>query len=202
MRKRRLARMIILLFLLAGCGGKEADNGAAALRLRYQDMQGCEMTAKVCCTQYGEPWEAVLKCAYDPDGETVIEVASPETIAGAKVILDGDLQFLQADGKRLNAGRISAERLSPADALPRLMGALRDGWLLEENAEDCGGVACARLTLDQTGQSGKKIFSTIWLKQSDGAPLRGEIAVDGETIFSVEFTNFAFSDIITGGASP
>ena len=36
------------------------------------------------------------KTITDPDGETVVEVASPETIAGAKVILGGDLQFLQA----------------------------------------------------------------------------------------------------------
>ena len=196
-RKGRFARMIILFLLLAGCsGGERTEESASALRLRYQETQGCDMEATVSCTQYGAPWEAVLKCSYIPDGESVIEVISPETIAGAKVILDGDARFLQADGKRLNAGTVSAESLSPADALPRLMDALRDGWLLEENAEEWDGVPCTRMTLDQTGKSGGKIFSTLWLKQSDGTPLRGEIAVDGETFFAVEFTNFTFSDIM------
>lgn len=198
MRKGRFAQMIILFLSLSltACGGERVEESASALRLRYQEMQGCDMEATVSCTQYGAPWEAVLKCAYVPDGGSVIEVVSPETIAGAKVILDGDARFLQADGKRLNAGTVSAEALSPADALPRLMEALRDGWLLEENAEEWDGVPCTRMTLDQTGTTGGKIFSTLWLKLSDGTPLRGEIAVDDETIFIAEFTNFTFSDIM------
>ena len=201
MRKGRFAQMIILSLALTACGAGQAENGAAALRLRYQEAQGCDMEAAVHCAQYGEPWDAVLTCAYVPDGETVVEVVSPETIAGAKVIFDGDSRFLQADGKRLNAGSVSAEALSPADALPRLVDALRDGWLLEENAEDWNNVPCLRLTLDQTGNAGGKIFSTLWLKQSDGTPLRGEIAVDDETFFVVEFTNFTFYDIMPEAAS-
>ena len=195
--------MICLFLLLSACGGgEEVQDSAAALRLRYQEMPGCEMTAAVHCTQYGAPWEAVLRCTYVPGGESVVEVVSPETIAGATVVFDGDSRFLRADGKRLDAGKISPEGVSPAEALPRLMDALRDGWLLEENAEDWDGVACVRLTVDQTGGTGGKLFSTLWLRQSDGTPLRGEIAVDDETVLRVEFTSFAFSDIITPGDVP
>lgn len=155
------------------------------------------MEARVYCTQYGTPWEAVLKCRYDADGERVIEVVAPETIAGATVTLDGASRYLSADGKRINAGTVSEEALSPSDALPRLIDALRDGWLLEENAEEWNGVPCVRLAVDQTGAAGGKIVSTLWLRQSDATPLRGEIAVDGETVLTAEFTDFAFSDIMT-----
>ena len=53
-----------------------------------------------------------------------------------------------------------------------------------------------RMLLDQSGTQGGKILSTIWLRQDDGTPLRGEIAVDGEIIRTAEFTDFAFYDTI------
>ena len=196
MRKRFFAQMIIVCLVLSACGGGERQNGADAFRAHYQTMNSCDMTATVRCTEYGAPWEAVLQCAYAPDGERVIEVLSPDTIAGVKVILDGDSRQLQADGRRLNAGRVSAEGLSPADALPALVDALRDGWLVEQNAEDWNGVPCVRLTVDTSGAAGGKLFYTLWLKQSDGTPLRGEIAVDGQTVMTADFTSFSFSDIM------
>ena len=41
-----------------------------------------------------------------------------------------------------------------------------------------------------------KILSTLWLRQDDGTPLRGEISVDGEIILTAEFTSFDFYDTI------
>ena len=80
--------------------------------------------------------------------------------------------------------------------LPQLMSALRDGWLLEESEEDWQETSCFRLTVDQTGEQNGKILSTLWLRQEDGTPLRGEIAVDGEIILTADFTSFSFYDTI------
>ncbi|MBQ9492137.1 MAG: hypothetical protein IJR54_00160 [Oscillibacter sp.] len=190
--------MITLCLILCGCGGEQTPT----LRARYQNMRGCDMTATVRCTEYGAPWEAVLRCGYVPDGERVVEVVSPESIAGVTVIFDGDSRQLQSDGRRLNAGRVSPEALSPADALPAMMDALRDGWTLEENAEEWNGVPCTRVTVDRTGAAGGKLFFTLWLKQSDGTPLRGEIAVEEQTVMTAEFTSFAFSDIMAEESAP
>jgi len=79
--------------------------------------------------------------------------------------------------------------------LPRLINALREGWLLEENEEVWQEESCLRLTLDQSGKE-TKILSTIWLRQSDGTPVRGELAADEENILTAEFTSFAFCDNI------
>ena len=80
--------------------------------------------------------------------------------------------------------------------LPRLMNALREGWLLEENEETWQEIPCLRLSMDQSGAQGGKIISTVWLSQEGGTPVRGEIAVDGETILTAEFTSFAFCDTV------
>ena len=186
--------MTLLLLLLAGCGGGSGET--TGLRDRYHDMAGCTMEAAVSCDQEGLAWEAVLRCDYVPGGESTVEVLSPETIAGVKAVLSEPDWRLEYQGDSLNAGTLSDEEISPAACLPRLMSALRDGWLLEENEEAWAGVPCRRLTVDQTGVKDGKILSTVWLRLDDGTPLRGEIAVDGTVILTADFTSFSFYDTI------
>lgn len=195
MRLWKCALMTTLLLLPAACGGQGGgEEPAADLRDRYHDMAGCVMEAAVSCDQEGLAWEAELRCEYIPGGESTVEVLSPEHIAGVKAVLSDTDWRLEVEGESLDAGALSDEEISPAACLPRLMNALRDGWLLEENEEEWNGVPCLRLTVDQTGVKDGKILSTVWLNQSDGAPVRGEIAVDGEIILTADFTSFSFYD--------
>ena len=159
-------------------------------------MTGCSMEATVTCDQNGAEWTAELKCEYVPGGESTVEVLSPETIVGVKAVLRDTDWYLEYEGKSLDAGALSREEISPAVCLPRLMNALRDGWLLEENEETWNEVPCLRVAVDQSGPQNGKIISTVWLRQDDGTPLRGEIAVDGEIILTAEFTAFSFYDTI------
>lgn len=199
MRLWKRALMMTLLLLLPGCGGGNGgDEGArtAELRDRYHDCGGCIMEAKVSCDQEGLAWEAELRCEYIPGGESTVEVLAPETIAGVRAVLSDTDWRLEYEDASLNAGTLSDEEISPAACLPRLMSALRDGWLLEENEEEWSGVSCLRLTVDQTGVKDGKILSTVWLNLETGAPVRGEIAVDGEIILTADFTSFSFYDIM------
>ena len=195
MRKWMCVPMIALCLLVTACGGTE-EAGAADLRDRYHDMAGCTMEAAVTCDQAGLEWEGQLRCEYIPGGESTIEVLAPETIAGVRAVLTDTDWRLEYEDLCLNVGTLSREEISPAVCLPRLMNALRDGWLLEENKETWDDVPCLRITVDQSGAQDGKIVSTVWLRQDDGTPLRGEIAVDGENILTAEFTSFAFCDTI------
>ena len=126
----------------------------------------------------------------------LVSLGVPETIAGVKAVLsDGEVELVYED-QCLNAGNLSSQEVSPMACLPQLMSALRNGWLLEESEEDWQETSCFRLTVDQTGEQNGKILSTLWLRQEDGAPLRGEIAVDGEIILTADFTSFSFYDTI------
>ena len=189
--------MIALCLLLTACGGAGAGEAdAASLRDAYHDMTGCTMEAAVTCSQWDRVWQAELRCEYVPDGEITVEVLSPETIAGVRAVLDGDTLTLEYEDLCLNAGTLSSQSVSPMACLPRLMSALRDGWLLEENEETWNDVPCRRLMVDQSGTQNGKIVSTIWLRKEDGTPVRGEISVEGEIILTAEFTSFAFYDTI------
>ena len=192
MRNGVFVPMILLLALsLAGCGKSERDT-AEGLRSRFVETSGCTMEAAVSCDQYGTLWRGVFRCSYVPDGESIVEALEPESIAGVCAVLDGEKQSLRFAGKNLNAGAVSAEAISPAACLPRMMDALRGGWLLEENQEEWNGVPCWRLALDQSGEQVEKVEFVFWLRQEDGTPMRGEISVEGETVLTAEFTTFIF----------
>ena len=194
-----LSALLAAAMLLTACGGTGEET--ADLRDRYHDMTGCVMEAGVSCGQEGLAWEAELRCEYVPGGESVVEVLSPEMIAGVRAVLSEPEWRLEYQGDSLNAGTLSDEEISPAACLPRLMSALRDGWLLEEGEETWDEVPCLRITVDQTGVKDGKILSTIWLRRDDGTPLRGEIAVDGETILTADFTSFEFYDTMSEGGA-
>lgn len=197
MRKWKCVPMIILCCLLltacAGRGTAEAEPDAAALRSPYHDMNSCTMTAAVSCSQEEQLWEAVLQCNYIPGGESTVEVLEPENIAGIQAVLTGSELKLVYQDLCLNAGTVSTQEVSPMACLPRLMSALRDGWLLEENRESWNEIPCLRLTVDQSGIQAGKLVSTIWLRLDDGTPLRGEISVEGETILTADFSSFNFA---------
>lgn len=184
--------MTLCLLLCCGCGEKmetESD-----WRVPYQEMTGAICEATVMAMQDNLEWEGRLRCSYTPE-ETTVEILAPEHIAGVCGVMRGEALALEYEDFCLDAGVLSREEISPVTCVPRLMCALRDGWLLEENREDWQGEPCLRLTLDQTGQE-TKIISTLWLRQSDGVPVRGEIAVDEEIILTAEFTEFTFCDNI------
>ena len=196
MRRGNCVPMIALCLVLAGCGEATKETTAAQLRQLYQGDDGCTMVAAVRCDQEGRAWEGKLRCDYVPDGESTVEVLEPEIIAGVKALVSPESFALSYEGQTLNIGALTEEEMSPADCLPRLMEALRKGWLLEENREVWNETECIRLMVDQSGSGGGKVISTLWLRLEDGAPVHGELAVDEEVIFAVEFTEFEFCGTI------
>ena len=193
MRKLISVPMTALCLLLCGCGAGETVT-AETLRRPYLEAEGCTMTAHVLCDQEGLLWEGTLKCDDIAGGDSTVEVIAPEILAGVKAVVGEDFSLIYEDDV-FNIGPLTSEELTPADCLPRLMDALREGWILEENREIWQETECIRLSVDQSGKD-KKILSTFWLRISDAVPLRAEVSVEEELIFTVEFTEFAFCDMI------
>ena len=196
--RRWLCVPMMMALLLSGCGaGETKETTADTLRGLYREMSGCTMEAVVRCDQEGLEWEGSLACQYLPGGESTVEVLAPEEIAGVKAIVREEDWSLAYEGEILNTLPVTEEELSGAVCLPRLMDALREGWLLEEGRETWAEKDCLRLRLDQTGQGEGKIISVLWLDVSDGTPVYGEVALEETTLFTVEFTAFSFCDIMS-----
>ena len=193
MRKGSCVPMMALCLLLMGCGAGE-ESAAEALRQPYREMTGCAMTAEVRLSgEDGTVGDFTLRCEYDPEGVTTVEVLAPETAAGVIAEIDGEDLTLRYRDLVLGAGTVSGEKLSPMECLPELMAALREGWLLSESRETVGEEPCLRLTLDRTGEEGGKIVSTLYLREGDGIPVYGEIAVEGTVVLKAAFTDFTWT---------
>lgn len=194
MRGRRCVPMMALCLLLMGCGAGE-ESGAEALRQPYREMTGCAMTAEVRLSgEDGTVGDFTLRCEYAPEGVTTVEVLAPETAAGVIAEIDGEDLTLRYRDLVLGAGTVSSEKLSPMECLPELMAALREGWLLSESREEVEGEPCIRLELDRTGREGGKLVSTLYLREGDGVPVYGEIAVEGTVVLKAAFTDFTFGE--------
>ena len=103
--------MMTLCLLLAGCAGgagegDEAD--AAALRAPYANMAGCTMEAAVTWSEGDQVWETEVRCDYVPDGESTVEVLSPETIAGVRAVITGEELSLEYEDLCLGAETLSS----------------------------------------------------------------------------------------------
>ena len=120
MRKKNCVPMIALCLLLSGCGGEKKIE-AEDLRQLYRDAALCTMEAVVRCDQEGLAWEGTLKCDYVPEGESTVEVLAPEIIAGVRVLVSAEEFALSYEGQTMNIIPLSAEEISPADCLPRML---------------------------------------------------------------------------------
>lgn len=199
MRRRTglCALMMSLPLFLCACGalngGGDGEEGkkdsAQLLQEEYQGLDGCDLTAKVRCDWDGEVEDYTLRCSWNADGVSTVEVLEPVLLQGVQAEFDREKLTLTYDGVSLPAGTLSEEELSPAQCLPMLMDAICDGYILEKGAEEIDGQMCARLLFDVTGGQGNKIHDTIWFG-ADHVPIRAEVEVDGAVIFMVEFTAF------------
>ena len=161
----------------------------------FRDAPCLQMTAAVTCEYETETREYELVCHYEAEGTSVVTVTKPEELSGLAIEFDGEKKTLRYGETCLDAPRLGDEGLSPAEVLPRLMDALRQGYLTEEGKEDFAGAEAWRITLAQEGKTGDILF-TIWLSEEDGTPLAATV-FDGEMLnCKLVFTSFTFGDIM------
>lgn len=181
--------LVIFVLWLCGC---EAPAEAVDPLAMYSQMTGATMEAEVVSDGDFLVSEFTLRCDYAVDGDTVVEVLSPETMAGVQGVLSQGQWVLQYQDMVFNVGALSTQAVSPLASLPLLLEGLRQGWTLEENTEPYQDQDCYRVTLDYSDDVLQDVLVTVWLSTVDATPVGAEIAVDGERILQLVFTSFKF----------
>lgn len=184
------ALMISLALLLSACGGGEKTDAAQALQQEYQSISGCSMTAQVRCDREKEAEEYTLSCDWHSDDTAVVTIVQPDYLAGVSASFDGENMTLLYEDISLGAGTVSSEEISPAQVLPLIMHAIREGYLLEKGAEKRGEEPCLHLVFDTTGENGGKINTHVWFGE-DHLPVAAEIVVQQQVVFTVTFESFS-----------
>lgn len=192
--RKVLCALMMLTVLLCGC--QSATERAEAAREPYQTMTTCNMEAKLLWGQEEMEQAYTLHCEFTPEESAKIEVLSPELMAGVTAVVEGEELSLSYEDVCLNAGTLTEENIAPVTVLPRIIGTLRDGWLVEQSEETWNDTACLRLTLEDTSGDDVTLNTTIWIRQEDNLPLRAELSEEDNIFCQVEFTEFTFCDTI------
>lgn len=191
------ALMISLPLALCACGimsgGSDVEpkkNSAQLLQEEYQTLESCDMTAQLRCDWENEAADYTLRCHWNADGTSTVEVLKPEELAGICAELDGEELTLTYDDVSLAAGTLGGEELSPVRCLPLIVDAVRDGYILQKNTEEVDGSDCLRLLFDVTGTQGGKIQYAVWFGAGH-APVKAEVITEEAVVFTVDFTEFS-----------
>ncbi len=191
--KRCLAALLVMVLSLAGCAKEEERAAAERILQQYEGMESCRMEAKVRCEYSSESREYTLGCTYHEGGACEVEVLEPEGLREISIVFDGEQRQVIYKDLVLDAPALGKNRLSPAEILPRAMDAVKQGWLLEENAEEG---SLRRMTFE-TEENGVKQYWTLWFDEETGVPRCAEVSEDSQLFFTIEFTSFSFDDIIS-----
>lgn len=184
---------ITLCLALAACGGGATGAEQLALDIRgeYLAMEGC--TAELDITaDYGQRvYEYGLNLEYRRDGESVLTITSPESVAGVTARLENGSGSLEYDGVRVETGPLDDSGMSPMDAVPVLLDYTARGFMAECVMEDRDQEQVLRIICrDPENQAGQGRECSLWFDPDSHALLQGELSQDGYTVIWCVFSNF------------
>lgn len=192
--RRTLSCVLMMTLLLTACGGARGDSPeelAAAIRGEYLSMSAWSARADI-TVSYGE---AVFLFSLDAsgrrEGDTVLTLTAPETVAGITARIRKGETLLEYDGAGLSLGALDDSGLTPVSALPAIISALAEGYMAR-----CvwDGEEASRLLLvqcrDPRAAEGEGTGFDLWLDPATHALLRAEVSTGGVTVMTAIFTDF------------
>lgn len=176
--------MLVLLMMLSGCTGKEAElERAMDLRTKLL-VSGCTFDAKITADYGDEIYTFSVTCEGDSQGNLGFTVMEPETIAGITGVIVNETGKLTFDDAALTFPLLADDQVTPVSAPWLLLKTLRGGYLTAAGMED----DLLRLTIDDSYEE-DALQLDIWL-DGGNCPLRAEILYDGRRILTMEVSNF------------
>ena len=195
-----MKRIFVLLtaaaLLLTACAARpEADGRADELQARYAGAEGCSANVTAAVVRDAETLRYTLDVEKKA-GETHVRVLAPEELAGVGATMrDDETLCLTFDGIVLDAGS-AMPGVSALNATDLFLRAAAHGYVTERSTERFAESDAALRLCFETEQDGEKLLVTAWFDETD-TPLYAEIERAGEILVYLEFTDFAFDDILT-----
>ena len=180
-----LSALMTALLLLTGCAGGPGVEGK--LERQRDALRSCpeiRFQAEVTGAAGDRVFTCTLDCVSTPE-ETVLTVASPESIAGITARTAAGETALSYDGVSLSLGASPGED-APLSLLPTVARCLRQGHILRAWRERDGEQSCAVADI----YVGEDRTLTVWFDGEALTPLHAALTVDGERVSSCEIRDF------------
>ena len=195
--RKRLCALMMILFLLTGCSGGDKEGGysaeelALSIRAEYLAMTECSTTVDITADYGQRVYEYTLDVAWQKNGETVLTVVAPEKIAGVTARIKAGSARLEYDGASIETGMLSAEGLSPMEAVPAILEYIFSGFIAECDFETVGEEQqlwfCCRDPERSPGEGTEAVF---WFDAADHGLKQAEVMSDGYTVIRCVFNDF------------
>ena len=137
MKKLYLPLFLALSLLLSGCGEKAAGERFEEFTAELCEKELISFSAELRCEYEDKKLDFTRAYEEDSEGCTVTVVA-PELIRGIRAHAKAGETAVEFDGVILDTGPLDDYGLSPMSALPRLVDAVKKGYIdsvWEENGE-------------------------------------------------------------------
>ncbi|MCD8147648.1 MAG: hypothetical protein LUD84_10305 [Clostridiales bacterium] len=185
---QRMSFVVFFLFSLplSGCGGAAKPEDAVwEMRTLYQSAESVTGVADI-TADYGQRVYTYTAAVEGTVSAGTLTVQAPENIAGTVLQWAEDATSLTYEETTLETGALSESGLSPADAMPTVLAACRAGALVECAWEEDGEVLCAEMENpeDESVTVSCRFDAESYVLQ------RAELAEDGVTVLTLEFSSF------------
>lgn len=185
--RKFLLLLLFSVFLLTACAGEDAEDRAAALQESLAGMEGWCAEVKVDLPREDETLHYAFSLE-SKDGDAVLTLTEPQTLAGVKAYLTDGALSLSYDTLVLDT-LTSAEGVNGANCALLFIRALSEGYVLRADIEAFGGEEEVLCLVCESECSGEVLNYRAYVS-SHGTPLYGEIEKNQEIIAFLEFTNF------------
>lgn len=177
--------LIVVLFMLMGCGSTEAQTQSVVqLRERLMQMNGCTFVATVCADYGDATYTFTMSCAGDSQGNLSFTVIKPETIAGIGGKIHAQGGMLTFDDAVLGFPLLADGEVSPVSGPWILMRTLLGGYISGCVAEE-GGL---HVMMDDSYRD-DALQVDVWLNDQN-LPQSAQIVWQGRRVLSLLIESF------------
>ena len=197
MRRCLCALMMLLVFPLTACGGKDGGNEAEKIltqvRGKYLEMSACSGHADLTADYGQRVYTYGMDFTWQQEGETLLTLTAPEIVAGTTAHIAAGETALEYDGVMLETGPLNEAGLSPVDALPALLTYAREGFAAECAMEEEESPRLHVICRDPETEPGMGTQADLWFDPETGTLLRGEVSNEGQTVIQCALSDVAMT---------
>jgi len=181
---KKLAAILLCLFLLTGCIGNNEDL-ERAMGLRAKLLSGgCSFGVEITADYGDELYTFSMNCTGDSSGKVDFSVTAPDTISGIAGSISKGEGKLTFDDTAVEFPLLADGQVAPISAPWLLLKTLQGGYLTAAGMEG----QPLRLTVDDSYEE-DALQLDIWLN-GENVPVRADILYGGRRILTLKVTNF------------
>lgn len=189
---RTAACLAVLFYLLGGCSGEKESSLDARIRQTFEELPAFTAEVKFLSDLGSSTLEYGGLYEYQKEGSDQLTLHTPEALDGIVIRVSGetaDAMTVQFEDTVLDAGMPARAGVTPADAVPSILDALRAAAPQETWEETVGGVKMAAARYEAEDEQGKIMYQ-IWLTRDSLRPSYAECYADGERVLQIFFRDY------------